>query len=134
MANEAVKRYSESTSGDVIIDYTVVDAMGIEKGTFLKLLDARVASTANTQGEPCAGIAAREKVSGDGRTQLSVHKKGYFDVLASGAITVGDPLILKGIANRVMAATSGFASGAAVIGYAEETASDAETFVMRLDL
>jgi len=135
MANEAVKSYSESSAGDVVQDYTCADGTGIEKGTLVKLSDPRTvaATTAVTDGEVCAGITAREKIASDGRTQISVHKKGYFEMNASGAIVVGAPVISAG-GNEVSTAAGTNYSGAAIIGYAEETAADNETILVRLDL
>lgn len=134
MANEAIKRYSESYAGDVVQDFTVADGTGIEKGALLKLTDPRTAIIASAAGDVCCGIAAREKIASDGRTQLSVHRRGDFDMVASGAITVGHPVMAAGVpANTVKAATSA-QSGAAIIGYALETAADAEVFQVRLNL
>lgn len=136
MANEAIKRYSESAAGDVIQDYTVADDLGLEKGCFLKSIDPRSVSLADTAQQPIVGILAREKLAGDGRTRVAVYKKGFFDVVASTAIIQGAPLMFAGgtgFSNTVMAANAG-ASGSGIIGYAEEAASAAEVFVMRLDL
>ena len=133
MANEAVKSYDESSgSGGVIQDYTVADGTGIEKGTVLRLTDPRTASATNTVGEALAGIAARDKVASDGRTRLSVYKKGYFEMKASGAITVGDAVV-SATSNFVQRPV-GAASGAQVLGYAEETATDGEVILVRVDL
>jgi hypothetical protein len=135
MTNEAVKRYDESSGyGGVIQDYIVADGTGIEKGTLLKLTDPRTASASSAEADVCAGIAAREKVANDGHTRLSVYKKGYFDMVASGAIAVGSSVISAGELNAVKSAAGTAHSGAAIIGYAEETASDAETILVRLDL
>jgi len=133
MANEATKVYSSSVAGDIIHDYTVADGTGIEKGTLLKLTDARTAIAHSGAGDKIAGIAAREKVADDGRTQLSVYRKGDFDMVASGAIVVGDPVIAAAEANMVKA-SDGSVSGSAVLGYALETASCGETIQVRLDL
>lgn len=134
MTGEAIKRYSASSAGDVVQDYTVADGTGIEKGTLLGLSSPRTAAAATTAAEePCAGIAAREKVADDGRTQLSVHRQGDFDMVASGAITVGAPVMAAGHGNQVMQALT-TSSGASVIGYALETAATAETIQVRLTL
>tara|TARA_R100001530_G_scaffold136178_1_gene115646 strand:- start:4250 stop:4654 length:405 start_codon:yes stop_codon:yes gene_type:complete len=134
MAREWVKTYAESSQGDVIQDYTVADGTGIEKGTLLKLTDPRtaIATTTVTDGEACAGVCAREKIGNDGRTSISVYKKGIFQASASGAITVGQPIMSAGDNNVSLALSS--SSGAALIGYAEETAADAEVIRVRLDL
>ena len=130
MANEAVKRYSESSAGDVTQDYTVVDGTGIEKGTLLKLTDARTASKADGGAQVLAGIAARDKVADDGRTQLSVYRKGDFDMTASGAITIGAPVVSSctSTSGSVVDQAWNVVSGAQVLGYAlEATAAGGET-------
>lgn len=133
MVNEAVLRYSENYSG-AIQDYTCADGTGIEKGAILALTDPRTGILASSAGQPCAGICAREKIASDGRTRIAVYRKGDFDMVASGAIAVGLPVQVAGTpSNTVMLAPS-TASGAVIIGYALETASDAETFQVRLNL
>lgn len=134
MANEATKSYSESSGqGDHVQDYTVADGAGIEKGTVLKLTDPRTAAASDGAGDVLAGIAAREKVADSGRTRLSIHKKGYFEMKASGAIVLGAPVMSAGHDNYIKQASS-TTSGAAVLGYVEETAGDAETVLTRVDL
>jgi len=135
MANEAVKRYDESSGhGGVIQDYTCADTDAFEKGTLLMLADPRTASGSVTIGAACVGICAREKVKSDGRTQVSVYKKGYFDMIASGAITVGTPVMAAGHANYVHALSGPTWSGSSEIGVAEEEAAADETILIRLDL
>lgn len=107
------------------IDFTCADGTGIEKGTLLKLTDPRTASASNGAGDIIAGIAAREKIANDGRTRIPVFTRGIFDMYASGAINAGAPVMSAGVSNEVKLATNGL-SGAAIIGYALETASDTE--------
>ena len=137
MANEAVKLYDESSGhGGVIQDYTVGNLDAIEKGALLSLQDGRIASGTVAIGVPLAGIAAREKVSGDGRTQLAVYKKGYFDMIASGVITFGSPVKAAGHSNYVIVAAtgSGGSSGSQILGYAEDTSAADETICIRVNL
>jgi len=136
MVNEAVLRYSEGYSG-AIQDFTVADGTAITKGALLALTDPRTAVLASSAAQPIAGIAARDKIASDGRTRLSVIRKGDFDMVASGAITVGSPVCSSttGSLNYVMSAAGvAAASGAAILGYALETASDGETIQVRLNL
>lgn len=132
MANEAILR----DRLDNPIDFTVADGTGIEKGALLKLTDPRTASLADGAGDVIAGIAAREKVASDGRTQLAVFRKGIFDMLASGAIAVGAPVMSAAstAANTVKLATTAGISGACVIGHALETASDGEVIQIYVNL
>ena len=93
MAKEAVLRVKLEDP----IDFTVADGTGIEKGCVLQLTDPLTASKASGEGQPLAGIAAREKVASDGRTRLAVFRKGIFDMYASGAITAGKAVFASGI-------------------------------------
>ena len=127
MANEAELRLRQEDP----IDFTVADNVGIEKGSLLTLHDPRAASGA-TVGGLCAGIARREKISGDGRTRLAVFRKGIFDVHASGAVVLGQNVQMAE-SNDVMLAATG-ASGAVIIGTALETAANDETFQIQLNL
>lgn len=134
MANEATLRDFQENP----IDFTVADGTGIEKGTLLKLTDPRTAIISTASGDPCAGIAAVEKVASDGSTRLSVYKRGIFDMTASGAITAGNYVGSAADTNypNTVMFTAGAAkfSGAAVIGYALETASDGEVVQIQLTL
>ena len=141
MVYEAEKRYDESSGhGGVIQDYTCADGTGIEKGTLVYYSgDKTVAIT--TGAKPIiAGITAREKVADDGRTQISVYKKGYFDMYASGAIGLGQPLGGSETPNMVCAADTIGASaysGSQVIGYADQAATggtNTEQIMVRLNL
>lgn len=117
------------------INMTVADANAIEKGQLLHLIDPRTVSGANRVNLPCAGILAREKISGDGRTQVAVYRKGIFDLPASGAIIAGEGVRMAE-AGYVMKAgvITVPASGAIVLGHALETATDKEYIQISLDL
>jgi len=118
------------------LDYTISDATGIEKGALLALTDSGTAILASASAQVCAGVAAREKVADDGRTQLAVYKKGRFVATASGAIAIGNPIVagLTGSLNFVSAGLGAAHSGAAILGYAEGTAATDEPIQVRLDL
>jgi hypothetical protein len=132
MANEAILRYGNEMLAQ---DYTCADGTGIEKGTLLKMTDPRTVIITSAAGDVCAGIAAREKIANDGRIRIAVLREGDFDMVASGAITVGSAVISAGVpANQVKAATFGAHSGAQIIGYALETAADQEVIQVRLML
>lgn len=138
MANEAVKVYPNSSSGDVIQDFTCADGTGIEKGTLLKLTDPRTAIISTATADALCGIAAREKIANDGRTRIAVHRQGDFELRASGSITVGSRVCSYADANypNVVGTANGVAaaSGSAILGYALETASDGETINIRVNL
>lgn len=118
--------------------FTVADGAGIEKGAVLKLADPMTASAANGLSDFCAGIAAAEKINGDGKTHLSVYDEGIFRVTLSGACTVGESLVCAGGAssatqNKVSRNIS-VLSGARILGYALETGADGETILMKLNI
>lgn len=122
MVNEVVVRQG----GYDTYNFTCADGTGIEKGTILKLTDPRTAIASSAQGDVLAGIAAREKVANDGRTSIAVIRdRAIVDVKASGAIAIGQPVVSAGAYNEVKYAN---ASGAAILGYALETAATGETF------
>lgn len=129
MANEA--RLVVRTKHPVQMD--VANATAIEKGTICNLSDANLVSGSASSGEPLAGIAAHEKIAGDGRTKISVYKEGQFEMLASGAIPVGSPVQSAGHGNYVMVAAV-TASGASILGRAMETASTNETITVEVDV
>ena len=133
MANEAVKRYDASYAGSEVKDFTIGDGNTFLKGSIMSLNDPRLASGVTAIATPCAGILARDKVAGDGRTRVSVYRDGDWDVVASGTIPIGAPICTSAVQNIVQSALGvTAASGAAIIGYALEAASDAEVFQMRL--
>jgi hypothetical protein len=94
MANEAIQRVRFSDP----VDFTVADGTAIPKGSVLQLTDARTASLSSADNEIFCGIAARDKIANDGRTQLSVFVDGIFDVTlgAAGATAVGHRVNITG--------------------------------------
>ena len=54
------------------VSFVVADGTGIEKGTLLKLTDNMTAIITDGAGNMIAGIAAEEKISGDGKTEIGV--------------------------------------------------------------
>lgn len=120
--------------------FTVASGTAISQGTLLKLSDPRTASQATAINDPIAGIAAMDKegsAGGDASTTISVWIDGVFKAVASGNITIGAPLGAGGSTaepNKLSVQTSDAASGAAVIGYSLETATNDETFQARIRL
>ena len=55
-------------------------------------------------------------------------------MVASGAITVGFPVSIAGVPSNTVKVALNSESGAAIIGYALETASDGETIQVGLNL
>lgn len=115
-------------------NFTVADGTGIEKGTLLSLANPRTAAKSAVEGEVCAGVLAREKVADDDRTQCAVIMDGIFDATASGAIPIGCPIMSAGQDNHVKLVAGISTSGAAIIGYALEEASDKEKIQCRINV
>ena len=83
------------------------------------MTDPRTAIIATGSGDKLAGIAARDKIASDGRTQLAIFRKGIFTMQAGGAIAIGAPVMAEGTtANEVITATG--VNGASVLGIALE--------------
>ena len=134
MANEAILL----VQGGLPINFTVADGTGIEKGAILEMTDPRTAVLGTTQNAKVAGIAAVEKIAGDGVTQLAVYRDGIFKVKLSGSANIGEPLGIWGTAtypNYVYSLVSiaSQLSGSGIVGYAMETAANGETLRMQLN-
>lgn len=131
MANEAVLVEFDGFPSD----WTVADGTAIAKGAILMATDPRTASLATDGPVAVAGIAAREKVANDGRTNLAVYTSGKFLVYASGAITIGQGVMVATDATTYpnFVSQSGItASGGFSLGRAEETASNGEQILITL--
>lgn len=113
------------------LPFTCADGTGIEKGAICALSDPRTAATNTTNGGKIAGIAAREKVASDGRTEIACFRRGWFDMLCSGAVNIGDPLTAYNNEVQVAAIT---ASGANIIGHALEAGDDNERVLVEVNI
>jgi len=132
----------DATAVYPILRYTVADGTQISRGYILQLSDPVTAvkgeapgsTPAGTNGIP-VGIAAMEKEASDTSTSISVWTGGRFDLRASGAIVKGQKVIMAG-QNEVMAASlvHSEASYGYILGIAEETATDQEVIVVRLNI
>ena len=123
------------------IRYTVADGTQISKGVLLKLTDPRTAilyDVLTTSGAvQAAGIAAHDKEASDGSTSISVWTNGVFDMVASGAITVGNPVVFLGhnkIGEYYFAGTQNPASFGVVVGRALETAAHDERINVKVKI
>ena len=106
MASEAVLIFET----EVPIPMTCDEAVGIEKGAILMLSDPMTAALATGDADIVAGIAAEEKIAGDGKTKISVYRRGIFKVLAGANIAVGvavNTYASSGATNEVYTAAAG---------------------------
>jgi hypothetical protein len=125
MANEAVLVFETEKP----IPFTCADGTGIEKGALLKISDPFTVAVADGASNAVGGIAAEEKIASDGKTKIGVYRGGIFKVVASGPVTVGKAVYIKGSANLVY---TGAVNDESALGIALETAAEAETFLMEL--
>ena len=116
------------------VGFTVADGTGIEKGTLLKLTDNMNAIITDGSANQIAGVAAEEKISGDGKTEIGVYLRGIFKCTAGGSITTGAGIISEtGGTNEVLTATAA-ADNAAVCGIALQDATDGQTLKVLLNV
>ena len=113
------------------LPFTVADGTGIEKGEVCQLTDPRTASGNLTNGGKLAGICAYEKVANDTRTESAFYLRGWFDMIASGAVNIGDPVSAYLNDIQLPAVT---ASGANILGYTLEAASDNEIVLVNVQV
>ena len=92
MANEAILRDRMSDP----INMACVDGLGMEKGTILTFSGPRGVKASNADNDPFAGILAREKIVGDGRTQVPVFVDGIFDCKIQDAVPLGSQVSISG--------------------------------------
>ena len=128
MTQEAVLVFEMSPP----IPMTCANGTGIEKGAILKITDPFTVALASGDGDPVAGIAAEEKIASDGKTSISVYRRGIFKLEAgTSGVTVGYPIIIE--ANNEFKDTAANGSDTGYVwGVALETATDNETFLMEL--
>jgi len=126
MANEAILR---NKGWGEPINFKVSDALGIEKGTILKMTDPRTAIANDGAADIIAGIARREKIANDGRDQLAVFTPGcgaVFDMTcATGGCTLGTWVCTSG-ANLIRNAVEAEIAAGKAIGKALETGTSGE--------
>ena len=116
------------------ISMTCDNAVGIAKGTIVKLSDPLTCAASAADEDVVAGITAEEKIASDGNTRVSVYRGGVFLVTAEGTISAGDALstgTATGSINAVQRATKTSVSSK-TIGLALEDATDAQTLMIEL--
>lgn len=116
------------------VPFTCADAGAIPKGSILKLSDPRTVAITTGDTDAVAGIAAEEKIANDGKTQIAVYTKGWFKGFAGAAgVTAGMSIITDtatGAANELVVAD---VNSEHTVGMAEETATDTQSFLFKLD-
>lgn len=129
MANEAVKKQWNGFA----YNFYCADATAIEKGTILKLSGDREVAASSADGDIFAGIAAREKVANDGRTQIAVIRDGIFDMtMADDTCNAGDIMKISGANLIAPADDDSVEAGAQAFGMALEAGSSGEVIEVLL--
>ena len=122
---------------------TIANGVSVSIGAALQLLDPRTASYSHLAKVALGGISSEEHVADKGNVSISVWTDGLFDAVCSGAVTLGDYVLLSLQYNKVQSITApDIASGALelvrTLGRlnirAFETGSDGETINVRLKL
>jgi len=133
MAGEAVIIELLGNGGDPV-RYTIADATNVPKGSIMHLTDPRTCVLAAGAGGVIAGIAAHEKVSGDGTTSLTVYTNGIFDLTcgAAGTATLGSYVRSAGADNTITVCTTLDQETGKSIGKALETGSNNEVIAVRV--
>ena len=118
--------------------FTVADGTTITKGQLLKLTTDRTAILSTAVNDKIAGIAGRDKVADDGRTELAVHRRCMAMCYCSGVINVGDPIMaaatntypnfVRGVNDLITA------SGANIIGHALQAGTNGQRKLMWIDI
>lgn len=131
MAREAILR---DTKPLISRRYTCATSTGITKGTFLKFADPFTASASTGTGDVFCGFAHADvnkstDTSFNTETNVTADKGAVYELVASGAITVGHYVKTAAPGNYVMECTAADmqSSLAIFVGIALETASDGET-------
>ncbi len=114
------------------IPMTCADGTNIPKGTVLKLTTPFTVEASSADNDLFGGIAAEEKISGDGKTTIAVYRKGYFKVEAgTSGVTVGLDVVIEA-ANEFTDYTTLDNEKGIVFGKALETATNGQFFLIDL--
>jgi hypothetical protein len=89
-------------------------------------------SLSSGANELFGGIAAEEKIASDGKTKIAVYRHGIFKVEAgTSGVTVGKQVVLEA-KNELTDYTTLDGEKGEAFGYALETATNGEFFMMEL--
>ena len=110
---------------------TCADA-AIAKGQCLKIADPFTVAATSAGNDIFGGIAAEEKILGDGKLMIAVYRGGIFKVEAgTSGVTVGLPAIIE--ANNEFKNTGAAGSDTGYVwGKSLETATNGELFLLEL--
>ena len=128
MANEVAVLIIET---ELPIAMTCADA-AIPKGTLLALADPFTVAATSGDNDIFGGVAAEEKISGDGKTKIAVYRAGIFNVESgTTGTTVGKSVKIEAN-NEFTDVTADNSDLGYVWGKALETSANGELFLMEL--
>ena len=117
------------------IQMTCAEGTGIPKGTVLQLSDPFTVAASSGADNEFGGIAAEEKIGGDGKNTISVYRDGYFKVEAgTSGCTAGLPQVMDDGANEFTNAANGDAELGLIFGTALETAAGEDTLQVYVNI
>ena len=132
MANEAV--IIELFNGGRPIRFTCAEATTILKGTLLELSGDRTVIANTNDNAPVVGIAAAEKVGGDGSTTISAYTDGIFDMKSdAGTDVVGSLMANSATENIIQTADANDLLQGSWIGYYVEAGTNAGVQAVRIN-
>ena len=114
---------------------TVADGTAITKGTLIVLSsDPNTGIAHSGINQVPLGILVEDKVASDGQTLVGIRVRGDYDMVADGAIVLGELLEPGAAVNDVITLRTTISSGSLrlVLGRCLETASDNEVVRVRL--
>lgn len=110
---------------------TCADA-AIAKGQCLKLSDPFTVAATSAANDLFGGIAAEEKISGDGKLTIAVYRGGIFKLEAgTSGVSVGYPIIIEAN-NEFKNSAADDSDVGRVWGQSLETATDGQTFLAEI--
>ena len=132
MANELIVTDLLGNGGDPI-EYTCAEATAIPKGTVMELTDPRTVKKVSAADKPLVGISAAEFKGGEGLTTISVITNCIAKaVCESEGATVGHMQVANDNTNMLADYDTLDNETGDVIGYALETATSGETYLVRI--
>ena len=133
MANEAVIVENPKINRQ----FTAVDGVNISKGTLCAIQDPKTAVLSANKGEFFAGIAAADKESGDGATEIALAVDGIFDLAVvdgNAAISAGEMVVLSGANTITLADNDAAENYGMVVGMALEDAATDTSETIQVDI
>jgi len=128
MANEAVCIEAPK----IIVNRICAEATNIPKGTIVQISGSpNTVSASSADNDVFGGITVEEFKGGEGLTHVACAMDGAFNILTSGAITMG-AIVNISAANTVNTSAAADLLTGSVVGKTEETAGGAATTRVRL--